>query len=101
MAKQAAYQKDRQSRFGIFMVAMVVMLLSIVVAVKGVELKQKLAVNQAREASLQEQIQAEEQRALEIEEYGKEIQTKKYVEQIAKEKLGLVYEGEIVFKENE
>ena len=35
----------------------------------------------------------------ELEEYEKYTQTQKYVEDVAKEKLGLVYEDEIVFKE--
>ena len=38
------------------------------------------------------------ERAKEIEEYGKYVQTKKYAEEVAKEKLGLVYEDEIIFK---
>ena len=46
-------------------------------------------------------MEAENQRALEIEEYGKYTQTKKYVEEVAKDKLGLVYEDEIIFKSEE
>ena len=52
-----------------------------------------------REQQLQEQIAAEEERAEEIAEYEKYTQTKKYIEDVAKDKLGLVYEGEIVFKD--
>ena len=40
-----------------------------------------------------------EVREEEIAEYEKYTQTKKYVEEVAKEKLGLVYEGEIIFKD--
>ena len=47
-----------------------------------------------------EQIAAEEQRALEIEEFEKYTHTKKYVEEVARDKLGLVYEGEILFKDD-
>ena len=35
----------------------------------------------------------------EIEEFRKYTQTKAYIEEVAKDKLGLVYEGEILFKE--
>ena len=38
-------------------------------------------------------------RSLEIEEYEKYTQTKKYIEEVARDKLGLVYEGEILFKD--
>ena len=41
----------------------------------------------------------EQARTEEIKEYEKYTQTKKYVEEIAKNKLGLVYEGEIIFKD--
>ena len=46
-----------------------------------------------------EQIAEEEERTKEIEEYAKYTQTKKYIEEVAKDKLGLVYEGEIIFKD--
>ena len=51
-----------------------------------------------REKALQEQIDAENARTQEIEEYRKYTQTKKYVEEVAKDKLGLVKEGEIIYK---
>ena len=53
----------------------------------------------AREIALEEQIAAEEKRAQEIEEFRKYTKTKKYAEEVAKDKLGLVHEGEIIFKE--
>ena len=80
------------------MVTMVVLMVLIVVSVKSIELRQKQEAYAARIEQLQEQVEAENQRALEIEEYGKYTQTKKYVEEVAKDKLGLVYEGEIIFK---
>ena len=47
----------------------------------------------------EELIAAEEERALEIEEFEKYTQTKMYIEEVARDKLGLVYEGEILFKD--
>ena len=52
-------------------------------------------------ASLGAQIEAEQTRAEQIEEFGKYTQTKAYVEEVAKDKLGLVYEGEILFQEDD
>lgn len=83
------------------MVMMVVLMVLIVVSVKSIELRQKQEAYAARIEQLQEQVEAENQRALEIEEYGKYTQTKKYVEEVAKDKLGLVYEDEIIFKSEE
>lgn len=99
--RKVAYRKRSQNRFSMILVSMVVIMITIVVAVKGVELRQKIDAVAEKEALLKEQIAAEEERAEEIEEYRKEVQTKGYVEKVAKEKLGLVYEGEILFKEED
>ena len=82
-----------------FLVTTVVVMMLVVVAIKSIELQQKLETYQAKELLLQEQIEAEQERTKEIEEYEKYTQTKKYIEEVAKDKLGLVHEGEIIFKE--
>lgn len=99
MARKAAYRKQRQNFFGMFLAFLVVVMLMVVVFVKSIELKEKKAYYAQKEQALMEQITEEEERASEIEEYGKYTQTKKYIEDVAKEKLGLVYEGEIIFKD--
>ena len=99
MAKKVAYRKRRQNRFGMFLVSLVVIMLMIVVAVKSQELMEKRTEYQKREAELEQQIEAEKERAEEIKELEKYTQTKKYIEDVAKDKLGLVYEGEIIFKD--
>ena len=97
--RKAAYRRGNQNHFS--MVVMVVALITAAVAMRSMELTQRLEVYAEREASLNQQIDAEEQRAEEIENFRKYTQTKRYVEEIAKEKLGLVYEGEILFKEED
>lgn len=99
MAGKAAYCKKRQNKMGMLLVTAVVLLMLIVVAVKSVDLREKRASYMAKEEALMQDIAAEEARTEEIEEYEKYTQTKKYVEEVAKEKLGLVYEGEIIFKD--
>ena len=71
----------------------------VVVTVKSVELREKRATYMAKEEALQQEIALEEARTEEIQEYEKYTQTKKFVEEVAKDKLGLVYEGEIIFKD--
>ncbi len=83
------------------LVVMVVALITAAVAMRSMELSQRLDVYAEREAELNQQIEAEERRAEEIENFRKYTQTKRYVEEVAKEKLGLVYEGEILFKEED
>ena len=99
MAKKAAYRKKRRNKTGMLLVTTVVLMMLIVVAVKSVELRDKRAAYALREEALMREIEAEEARTEKIEEYEKYTQTKKYVEEIAKNKLGLVYEGEIIFKD--
>jgi cell division protein DivIC len=84
-----------------FLVTMVVAMMLIVVAIKSIELQQKLEAYQEKEQLLLEQIEAEQERTKEIEEYEKYTQTKKYIEEVAKDKLGLVHEDEIIFKEGD
>ena len=99
--RRVVFRKKRQNRLGMFLVLMVVLMLLVVVSVKSVELRQKLEAYQTEEKALQEQIDAENARTQEIEEYRKYTQTKKYVEEVAKEKLGLVNEGENIYKPEE
>lgn len=99
MARKAAYKKKRQNRFGMFLVSVVVVMLLIVVAFNSIELMAKKEAYQQKEASLEAQIAAEQERAEEIEEFEKYTHTKKYIEEVARDKLGLVYEGEILFKD--
>ncbi len=100
MARRVAYKKKKQNRAGILLVSLVLVMMLIVVAVKSVELTEKKAYYAKREAELSAQIEAERERAVEIEEYEKYTKTKKYIEEVARDKLGLVYEGEILFKDN-
>ena len=99
MSGRVAIRKRRQNRLGMLLVTVVVLMLLLVVAVKCMELKQKQAIYLSREAQLQEQISEQEARAEEIEEFRKYTKTKKYAEEVAKDKLGLVSEDEIIFKE--
>lgn len=99
MARRVAYRRKRQNRFGMFLVTTVIVMMLIVVMIKSIELKPELEQKQLRIQELEEQIAEEQKRSEEIAEYEKYTQTKQYIEEIAKDKLGLVYEGEIIFKE--
>ncbi|NLO10570.1 MAG: septum formation initiator family protein [Clostridiales bacterium] len=51
--------------------------------------------------TLETQINNEKERAIDIKNLEAYVQTKRYIEEIAREKLGLVYEYEIIFKEED
>lgn len=99
--RRVAYRKRHQNRFSMFLVTLVVVMVMMVVAVRSVELKQKIEMKQQELVLLEAQIEEEKLRTLEIEEFAKEVQTKGYIENLAREKLGLVYEGEILFKQDD
>ena len=79
-------------------IAGVVVLMLVFVSVASMGLKVQNMKKQARIEELNALIAEEQEKAEEIEEYGKYVQTKKYAEEVAKEKLSLVYEDEIIFK---
>lgn len=81
-----------------FLIAAAVFLMVVVIGYKAMELKSTLDANTQKEAQLEQQLDDETKRADEIEEYAKYTKTRKYVEKVAREKLGLVYDGETVFK---
>lgn len=87
-----------RSKAGIIAISFVVIMLAAVISVKKIELKEKKQEYLKRIETLQAQIDAEENRTAELDNYKTYVQTKKYVEEVARDKLGLVYEDEIIFK---
>ena len=76
----------------------VVLVLSIAIWNGKQTLAQKNITYEDKKEELSQQIAEQESRSLSIEEYKKYVQTKKYIEEIAKQKFGLIYRDEIVFK---
>ena len=95
--RKIVIKKKKENRLSMLMVSVAVLMVLIVVAIRSVDLQAKQAGYDARIAQLNAQIAQEEQRTADIEEYAKYTKTKKFVEEVAKDKLGLVYEGEIIF----
>ena len=73
-------------------------MLVVVLHVGSLRLLEKKAAYDKKEAYLLEEIEKEERRTEEIEDYRKYTRTKQYVEDLAKERLGLVYKDEIIFE---
>lgn len=88
----------RGHRQSVFVILTVLVLLIAVVSVNAMTLRAKEKSYQAQEIELAEQIEEELARAKEIDELEKYVSTDEYVEEVAKDKLGLVYENEIIFK---
>lgn len=92
-------KKDRWgNRLAIIGITIVVFSLGVVVNIKSASMKKKDLEYQVREEALQEQVDRELDRANELEEYRVYVQTKQYIEEVAKQKLGLVKPDEILLK---
>ena len=91
----------RKKRMEFRLVFATVLCLLLVASFGTFQLQQKNQAYQQQEEEHLAQISEEEERTQEIEELKKYVETKKYVEEVAKERLGLVYEDEILFKATE
>ncbi|MCI8598864.1 MAG: septum formation initiator family protein [Lachnospiraceae bacterium] len=91
----------RRKRLELRIVILTVLCLLLVASFGKLKLQKKYEAYQQKEEQLLAEIEKEQKRTEEIEELKKYVQTKKYVEEVAKERLGLVYEDEILFKATE
>lgn len=99
MALEKSAKTNEQNKLSMGLAAVIVGVLIIVIMVACAGLFRRLNRNNERIAELESEIVKEEQRAEDIEEYRLYTQTREYIEEVAREKLGLVYEGEVIFKE--
>ena len=99
MTFEKSVKHNEQNRLSMWLAAVVVGILIVVILVACAGLVRRLHSNNERIAELNGEIVKEEQRAQDIEEYKEYTQTREYIEEVAREKLGLVYEGEVIFKE--
>ena len=76
---------NRRKRMGYRLIVLTVMCLLVTGFYAKHRLQQKNAAYQKQEEQLMAQIEEEEQRSKDIEELGKYVQTKKYVEEVAKD----------------
>ena len=96
--KRIRRRSKKQSRFDFSLVLAVLVLLIVLVAFAGRDLQKKQDAYALQKTELQMQIAQEEERAKELEELKKYVQTDSYAEEVAQDKLGLVHSDEILFK---
>lgn len=87
-----------QHRISVMSISGVVLLLVVVLGVASISLQEKNRNYKAQEAELELQIQAELAREEEIAELESYVGSDEYVEDVAKDKLGLINPNEIIFK---
>lgn len=88
----------RVNRGSMFLVSGVLLLLTAAMAINGINLKSKVKAHEATRQELQTMIDQEKDRSQEIKEMKAYVGSDEYLEQVARDKLGLAYDNEIVFK---
>ena len=83
-------------RLSMFAIILVVIILLACLSVKTVKLRERVSEYDDQVARLEEEIAEEEARSEELDEQEIYIQTKQYVEEVARDRLGLVYPGEVL-----
>lgn len=89
----------RQNKTGVLCISCIVFLLLAGMSTQIFRLYQKNEALKEKESQLVSQLESEQERQEEIQSYESYVTTPEYIERIAKTKLGLVYPGEIIFKE--
>lgn len=94
-------KQRRSSIIGMVIVFMLVLLVGVSVWNAKQSLSRQNREYEEQIAELEGQIELQKNRETELNEYKKYIQTKKFVEKVAKDKFGLLYPDEIMFKPDE
>lgn len=80
------------------MIVFVVVVFCLVLFIRTQSLKNEREELAEKRVAVEKQIEEEEQRTKDLEDLEKYMKTKKYMEEVAKEKLGLVYPDEILIE---
>ena len=92
-------KKIANNYLGMVAISVVVLLLLGGLTFQSQNLKARIAVYDTKAAALQESIDNEQERTKEIDEQKQYMQTDEYIAEVARDKLGLVKNNEIVFEE--
>ncbi len=84
---------------GTMSIIFIVLIFVVVMSIQILKLKEKDELLQEREQTLEQQLADEEQRAEELKDLDLYTRSMEYIKDMAN-KLGLVFENEIIFKES-
>ena len=91
----------RQNKRTMIGIILVVLVLMVVLLAASRRLSTRLAEGAEQISELEKQTVQEQERTEEISEMQDYMQSNAYKEQVAKDKLGLIKDGEIIFKESD
>lgn len=91
-------RRKRRNRTGLYLVMTVVLLFCATLGIHSISLKADCQTLQTQKQELEDKKADLQKEKKSIQEQKAYMQTNEYIEQVAREKFGLVYENEIVFK---
>lgn len=94
-------RRKKENRVGKLCVSGIVFMFLIVMSVQIVKLYKEDQIYIAKEKELTQQLEEATEEQQQLADYEQYTQSQQYIEEVAKSKLGLVYNNEIVFKEQE
>lgn len=101
MKKKPAFRRKKRNKATIALGVTVVTVFAVVILYSSINLFRTREALRVQAETLQMQVDQENERTRELEEYETYTHTKKFAEETAKEVLGYVYDDEIVFKADE
>ncbi len=97
LGSQNRYQK-RTNRRGVMLALIVVALLAVIVSTRTTQLHEKNGEYITKIQELEEKLQTEKEREQELDRYKEYVSTDQFKEWAARNKLGLVYDDELILK---
>lgn len=97
MRKNKRKMRKQSNKLVGFVIVAIVITLVIFLNTKSKDIKARNASDAKEIAQLQSEIDAEDTRSEELDEYSKYVNTKQFVEDMARDKLGLIYPDEKIF----
>lgn len=94
-------RRRRKSRTGTGFIFCLVLAIFGTVSFARAKLDNRRADLLVRQAEVEQQLANEKERASQIEDLSAYVQTKKFIEETAREKLGLVNEDDVLFQSGE
>ena len=101
MPKKEKRRASAGNRFGMAVIALVVTILIIVMLSQSHMLKKKIRSYEDMNEQLSQAIEEETGRAEDLEKLPEYIQSDEFIEKTAREKFGLAYNNEVIFRPEE
>lgn len=96
----SAKRRNKKLNLGTISIVIIVVAFLVVMSIQILKLKEKDDILAEREAMLEQQLTDEMERAEELEDLDLYTKSVEYIKEMAN-KLGLVFENEIIFKESD